>query len=175
MNELAQRPPHLATRRTRAATTGIPIRTDIGRLLRAVASRTDNRAVPAYWTASRIANQIHLHVLGPHGFTRRGCECERQAGGLRKTLTVLTRTVSARPQVQLLVVVAVAGLPMPVTGHRSDSLGGTADTPTGRHHYPLPSSADPLPADLLADEPTRGPATPVRDGGTCGPMYTPTW
>ena len=124
--------------------------TDGGRLLRAVASG-DNHAVPAYWTASRIANQIHRQILGPHGFTRRGRECERRAGGLRKTLTVVTRTISARPQVQLVAAVAVAGLPTPVTGHRRDSLGGTADTPTGRHHYALPSSADPLPADLLAD------------------------
>jgi len=70
-------------------------------------------------------------------------------------LTVVTRTVSARPQIQLVAVVAVAGLPTPVTGRRHDSLGGTATTQTGRHHYALPNSADPLPADLLAD--TAGP------------------
>lgn len=45
----------------------------------------------------------------------------------------------------------MAGLPTPVTSHRCDSLGGTAQTPTGRHYYPLPNSADPLPPDLLAD------------------------
>ncbi len=107
--------------------------------------------MPAYWTAGRIANAIHRRVLAPHGFTRRGRECERRAGRLRKTLTVHTRADSAHPQVELVAVVALDGLPERVTSHRCDSLGGTARTPTERHHYPLPHSADPLPPDLLAD------------------------
>jgi hypothetical protein len=107
--------------------------------------------VPTSWTAGGIANQIHRQVLAPHGFTRRGRECERQAGGLRTTLTVITRASSTRPQVQLLADVAVADLPTAVTRHRCDRLSGTADTPTGHHHYPLPDGGGPLPPDLLAD------------------------
>jgi hypothetical protein len=66
-------------------------------------------------------------------------------------LTVVTRAGSTRPQVQLLADVAVLDLPTPVTRHRCDRLWGTADTPTGRGHYPLPDGGGPLPPDLLAD------------------------
>ena len=45
-----------------------------------------------YWTAGRIANQIHHQVLAPHGFVRRGRQCERRAGGLRKTCDSLGGT-----------------------------------------------------------------------------------
>jgi hypothetical protein len=116
-----------------------------------VGSKTDNCAVPASWIADRIADQIHRQILGPQGFTRRGHACERLTDGLRKTLIVSTRTVSARPQIQLVAGVALAGLPPAVTEHRCDSLGGTAHTPTGRRYYSLPPSTHPLPADLLAD------------------------
>jgi hypothetical protein len=64
---------------------------------------------------------------------------------------VYTRASAVRPQVQLLAVVAVAGLPTPVTSHRCDSLWGTARTPIGHHFYPLPERSDPLPPDLLAE------------------------
>jgi hypothetical protein len=101
-----------------------------------------------YWTAGRIANQIHRQVLAPHGFVRRGRECELHAGGLRKTLTVHTRTNSAHPQVQLLTVVAVAGLPTPVTSHRCDSLGVPHRRPPGATT-------------------TRCPAAPTRCHPTC--------
>lgn len=111
----------------------------------------DNGTVPAYWSAARIANQIHRQVLAAHGFTCQGRECERRVGGLRKSLTVYTRANLVTPQVQLVSVVAVDGLPVPVTRHRCDSLGGIAETPAGRNYYLLPSSADPLPPDLLAD------------------------
>ncbi|GAA1553170.1 hypothetical protein GCM10009827_087330 [Dactylosporangium maewongense] len=107
--------------------------------------------MPTYWTASRIANQLHHTALAPFGFVRAGRICERLDGGLRRTLSVHTRTSGSRPQVQLNVGVAVADLPTPVTSHRCDSLNGTAETAVGREWYPLPASDQPLPSDLLAD------------------------
>lgn len=107
--------------------------------------------MPAFWTASRIANRLHKAILAPSGFVRAGQRCERSDGGLRRTLSVHTRTAASRPQVQLLVAVAVAGLPAAVTDHRHDSLGGTADTAAGKHWYPLPANDLPLPPDLLTD------------------------
>lgn len=87
--------------------------------------------------ADRIAAQLHRQVFAAHGFTRRGRECERRAGGLRKTLTVLTcGSSTGHPRVQLLAVVAVADLP-------AHSLQGSTF----------------LPPDLLADATTvAGPA-----------------
>ncbi|MFF5229531.1 hypothetical protein [Dactylosporangium sp. NPDC000521] len=52
---------------------------------------------------------------------------------------------------QLLIGVAVAGLPAPVTAIRHDSVGGTADTASGTGSYPLLTRDQPLPPDLLAD------------------------
>lgn len=114
-------------------------------------SNGDNGAVPAYWTASRIANRLYRTGLAAAGFSRAGQTCERRDGGLHRTLSVHTRSSGAGPKIQLLVDVAVAGLPEPVTGHRCDSLGGAADTAAGRHWYPLPASDQPLPPDLLTD------------------------
>jgi hypothetical protein len=111
--------------------------------------------VPAYWTAARIAQRVHLTALAPQGFTKQGPVCQRVDSGLRRTLTFYTQTTGSHPQVQLVAQVAVDGLPPPVTGHRHDSLGGTARTAAGRHWYPLPHSNQELPADLMAD--TSGP------------------
>jgi hypothetical protein len=109
-----------------------------------------NRPVPAYWTAGRIANQVHRTVLGPLGFTRRGSVCQRVDGGLRRTLSVHTRTV-AQPRVQLLTEVAVAGLPAPLTDHRCDAVSGSPRTAAGRDWYPLSRSDEDLASELLAD------------------------
>jgi hypothetical protein len=106
---------------------------------------------PPTWTASRIANRLHRDILAPHGFTRAGQTCERIDGGLRRAISVHTRTQGARPSIQILVQVMLHGLPERATDHRCDGLSGTAETPAGRRFYPLPASAEPLPADLLAD------------------------
>jgi hypothetical protein len=54
---------------------------------------------------------------GQAQFIRRGRERERLANGLPKPLIASAPTVSAHPQIQLLAVVALAGLPQPVTIH----------------------------------------------------------
>jgi hypothetical protein len=114
--------------------------------------------VPAYWTAGRIANQIHRQMLGPHGFTRRGRECERLGGGLRKTLIVQTCAVSARPQIQLVDAERVA-----------DLLGVTLRTARRTLHsleaeglaWPMPSTRSsrvgrpPRSCQLLAENPAK--------------------
>lgn len=106
-----------------------------------------------YWTASRIAARLHRTGLAALGFARRGQRCERLDGGLRRTLSVHTRTTGTRPRMQLIARVALAGLPEPVTGQRCDHLSGTATTTAGREWYPLPAADEPLPPDLLADLP----------------------
>ncbi len=113
--------------------------------------------MPAFWTAARIANQVHRSALAASGFTRRGSVCRRSDAGLDRTLSVHTHTGS-QPQVQLVVRVAVAGLPEPVTGQRHDSLSGTATTAEGRLWYPLPPADEHLTPGLLADA-----SGPVRD------------
>ncbi|UWZ57601.1 hypothetical protein Daura_16405 [Dactylosporangium aurantiacum] len=90
-------------------------------------------------------------TLASAGFIRAGQRCERSDGGLHRTLSVYTRATGARPQVQLLVRVAVAGLPAPVTVCRHDGVGGTAETASGNESYPLPARDRPLPPDLLTD------------------------
>ncbi|MGI5183829.1 hypothetical protein ACQEVZ_47005 [Dactylosporangium sp. CA-152071] len=107
--------------------------------------------MPASWTAARIASQLHKTVLAPSGFVRAGQRCERLDGGLRRTLSVHTQTTGSHPRIQLLVAVALTGLPDPVTAHRHDSLSGTAETTAGRDWYPLPAGDQPLPPDLLTD------------------------
>lgn len=111
----------------------------------------DNGSVPQYWTAARIANHVHRAVLGPLGFTRQGKMCQRSDGGLRRTLTFRTSTGGANPKVEMLVEVAVAGLPGPATKHRHDSLWGAVRTAAGHRWYALPESDQALPLELLAD------------------------
>jgi hypothetical protein len=108
-----------------------------------------------YWTAARIAKRLHDDVLVTQGFHRAGQQIEHAAGGILRTLSVHTRTGGGQPQVQLLVRVAVMGLPAPLTSHRSDALFGTAVTTTGRSWYPLPEAGQPIAPDLLDD--VKGP------------------
>jgi hypothetical protein len=106
--------------------------------------------VPEYWTAARIATRVHQAVFKPAGLTRRGRQCRRTDGGLDRTVAFYTSTGGSSPRVEMVVRVAVSGLPDSVTGHRYDSLGGTVRTPAGRHFYPLPTREQDLPPDLLA-------------------------
>ncbi|XVU29098.1 hypothetical protein ACQPZJ_19165 [Actinoplanes sp. CA-054009] len=107
--------------------------------------------MPEYWTAARIAKRLHSTVLAAADFSRAAQSCERLDGGLRRTLSVHTRSGGARPRIQLLAAVAVAGLPPSVTAHRCDSLSGTAQTAAGGTGYPLPAGDQPLPPGLLTD------------------------
>jgi hypothetical protein len=90
--------------------------------------------VPAYWTAARIAARIHRQVLAPHGVTRRGAQCEHQAGGLRKALTVITRVRVAHPQIQLLAEVTI-------TASTTSSLTSASSTRTCATATAIRSSA----------------------------------
>ena len=109
-----------------------------------------NEQVPDEWTATRIATHLHRVIFAPLGFVRVGTACTRTDEHLIRTITFYARP-AATPRIQLLMKVALVGLPEALTPHRRDSLWGYPKPENGSNWYPRPPRGDALPAGLLAD------------------------
>ncbi|HJP79330.1 MAG TPA: hypothetical protein VJ914_33965 [Pseudonocardiaceae bacterium] len=106
--------------------------------------------MPDHWSATSIAAVLHRTVLAPLDFRRSGTTCVRTDHQLVRVIKFYARPAST-PRVQILLSVAVDGLPESLAPLRRDTLWGHPEPRDGRNWYPRPSRQDPLPDDLIDD------------------------
>lgn len=106
------------------------------------------------WTVPRLAGRMHREVFAPLGFERKGNVSIRADNGLIRSVRVYSLAAN-KGYCQLLVSVALDGLPPKLTRARYDTLWG-APGREGRYVFP-PRDAGP-PPELFADL-----AGPVQD------------